>query len=182
MILIFLTIFIVIIFLTLKVSSKLGYRKLGITIVISIALIFLLIPLNFLYDDIFFFKSDAKKKLEEHNIILNENFDLKNKSISGVMDRELQFELTISEKDKEEIIKKFKNSPYRSLNNTNEIYDIESKIKNSLKRDTILYSIYEENGFWYLEYCKILSNGYIQTRDMIQVSKNNNELYFTRKE
>ena len=93
------------ILLTLKVSKRLGYKKTGIVISILIVLVTLAIPLGFLVEDIFFTKNDAIECLQEHDIVLNDDFQFINKEVSGVMDYVLQFELKISDTDKNQILK-----------------------------------------------------------------------------
>lgn len=43
-----------------------------------------------------------------------------------------------------------------------------------------MYAIYEENNYWNLQYCKVLTNGYVQTWDLIQISKNDNMINYVR--
>lgn len=171
-----------IIVLTLNVSKRLGYRKSGIGIAILMALILLSIPTSVLLQDFFFFKSDAKEILKEHGITLVDDFKLENKRISGVMDYTLQFDLQLSESDKERIIQLLEDSRWRIYGNHGDQYDVRLKVPDVLTKDTILYSTYEEGNFWNLQYCKVLSNGYIQTRDLIQISKIKNNLRFIREE
>lgn len=58
-----------------------------------------------LLEDILFFKSDARKLLDKHDIVLNDNFIIeRNKTSSAIGDYYHFFELSISEKDKERII------------------------------------------------------------------------------
>lgn len=168
--------------LIMKVSSRLGLRKVGIGIISFITIVVLFFPTFFIFEDLFFFKSDAKEKLEEHDIFLTDNFKMDEKSISGVMDYTLQFHLTISESDKEKIIEKFSKSPYLIIKNPDEMYDIRSKVPRKIEKDTVLYATYEEDNYWNLEYCKVLKNGYVRTWDIIQISKRKNELNFIRNE
>ena len=174
--------FIGIFFLIMKVSTKLGLRKVGIGIISFLAIGIMFFPAYFIFEDFFFFQSDAKEKLEEHDILLTDNFKMNEKSISGVMDNTLRFQLSISESDKEKIIGEFSKSPYLITKDPNEMYDIRSEIPSELKNDTIIYATYEEDNYWNLEYYKVLKNGYVRTWDIIQISKNRNELSFIRHE
>ncbi|HET6555702.1 MAG TPA: hypothetical protein VFG54_00215 [Prolixibacteraceae bacterium] len=171
-----------IIVLTLKASKRLGYKNIGIGIIILIVLILISIPAFFFLKDFFFFKADAKDILKEHEITLVDDFKFEHKSISGIMDYTLQFDLQISKSDKERIIKLLADSRWRNHGNPDDLYDIRLKVPDVLTKDTILYSTYEKEHFWNLQSCKVLSNGYIQTWDLIQIAKNNNYLRFIREE
>ncbi len=168
--------------LIMKVPSKLELRRVGIGIISFIIIVVLFFSTYFILEDLFFFKSDAKAKLEEHDIFLNDNFKIIEKSISGIMDYTLQFHLTISKSDKEKIIKKLSKSPYLIIKNSNEMYDIRSKTPHTIMNDTVLHATYEDENYWNLEYCKTLKNGYVRTWDIIQISKSKNELNFIRNE
>lgn len=60
------------------------------------------------------------------------------------------------------------------------MYDIRPKDYKTRETDTIMYAIYEENNYWNLQYCKVLTNGYVQTWDLIQISKNDNMINYVR--
>ena len=168
------------ILLTLKVSKRLGYKKTGIVISILIVLVTLAIPLGFLVEDIFFTKNDAIECLQEHDIVLNDDFQFINKEVSGVMDYVLQFELKISDTDKNQILKNFRQSNHLIIVDQDIMYDIRPKDYKTRETDTIMYAIYEENNYWNLQYCKVLTNGYVQTWDLIQISKNDNMINYVR--
>ncbi|MDS1032188.1 hypothetical protein RDV77_06120 [Porphyromonadaceae sp. NP-X] len=180
------TIFLIVIILfglivvTLKVSKRHGYKKIGIVISIIIFLVILAIPLSFLFEDVFFSKNDAIEHLQEHGIILNDECKIISKEISGVMDYTLQFKLEISDADKKQIIQKFRESKHLINPDHNIMYDIRPKDYKIREYDTIMYAIYEENNYWNLQYCKVLKNGYVQTWDMIQVSKNDKKIQYIR--
>lgn len=168
------------ILLTLKVSKRLGYKKTGIVISILIVLVTLAIPLGFLVEDMFFTKNDAIECLQEHDIVLNDDFQFINKEVSGVMDYVLQFELKISDTDKNQILKNFRQSNHLIIVDQDIMYDIRPKDYKTRETDTIMYAIYEENNYWNLQYCKVLTNGYVQTWDLIQISKNDNMINYVR--
>jgi len=136
--------------------------------------------MTFLLEEVFFTKSDAIKRLAEHGIVLRDSYKLKSKEISGIMDYSLQFELSISESDKNKIIDDFKISSYLINSKTYEMFDIRPKQYISRKTDTVMYAIYEETNFWNLQYCKVLTNGYVQTWDIIQIPKNENKINYIR--
>jgi uncharacterized membrane protein len=164
----------------LKITRKHGYGKLGIVASILIAGTILFIPMTFLLEDLLFTKSDAIKQLSEHNIILRDDYKLESKEISGIMDYTLQFELSISDSDKNRIIKDFKTSKYLIKNEPHEMFDIRPRQYISRNSDTVMYAVYEETNFWNLQYCKVLTNGYVQTWDIIQIPKDKNKINYIR--
>ena len=168
--------------LILKLPSKLKYRKIGVGVACIVIVVLLFTPAFFLFEDLFFTKSDAKVKLEEHGIFLLDKFEMDKSNISGIIDYTLQFKLSISAADKSRIIRNFMQSPYLIKVNKQEMYDIRSVLNKEIKNDTSIYAIYEEDNFWNFQYCKKIRNGYIQTWDIIQISKNKNELNFIRNE
>ncbi len=140
----------------------------------------LFIPITFLLEDLFFTKSDAIKQLSEHNITLCDDYKLESKEISGIMDYTLQFELSISHSDKNRIIEDFKTSKYLIKKEPYEMFDIRPQQYISRNSDTVIYGIYEETNFWNLQYCKVLTNGYVQTWDIIQISKDKDKINYIR--
>jgi hypothetical protein len=57
-----------------------------------------------LFDDLLFSKSDARQLLSEHHITLNDDFKIISNQSGGLRDYTHQFELSISEKDKQSFI------------------------------------------------------------------------------
>ena len=98
-ILILILILVGLIVLTLKVSKRLGYKKIGYVISTIILIAFLYIPFSFAFDGFLFSKSDAKQALKDNKIELFDDFEFERKSISGIMDYILEFKLTISRKN-----------------------------------------------------------------------------------
>lgn len=121
---------------------------------------------------------DVNKLLELHEIHLNDDFELTNKKISGVMDYTLEFELLISESDKsqtEDLIKKLINKQ-QDL----DISNADQLTSNYQGIDTTFYFASEQRNSWNLEFYHKLSNDYIRTQDVIEISKQTNKLSFAR--
>lgn len=181
-ILILILIFVVLIILTLKVSKRLGYKEVGYGISTAILIIFLYVPFSFVFDGFFFSKSDAKNILEENRIVLLDDFEFERKSISGIMDYILDFKIRISESDKNQIIETFKTYEYRVINENFQMSNLYSQIPKTLISDTILFATYKTENFWNLERIKVIQNGYMMTNDIIQISKNENNISVLRNE
>ncbi|MEQ9301461.1 MAG: hypothetical protein RIF33_22980 [Cyclobacteriaceae bacterium] len=161
------------------ISSRLGYLKIGIGIVSTISAVLLFTTISFIYEDAFFFKSDARSTLKEHNIVLSDDFEFKRKSITGIMDHVLQFDILISPRDKDNLIQQLSTSSFRLIVDI-DMYDIRSQVPQTILSDTTLYASFEDERFWNLQYCKVLANGYVQKWDVIQVSKKGNKLSLLR--
>ncbi len=181
-ILIFILIVVLLIILTLKVSKRLGHKKIGICIVAVILIVFLYIPFSFIFDGFLFSKTDAKKALAENGIVLLDDFEFKSKSISGIMDYILEIEINISESDKNQIIETFKISEFRVENENFQMIDLYSKVPKILESDTILFATYETENFWNLERIMVIKNGYMRTNDIIQIAKEENRISMIRHE
>lgn len=181
-ILIFILILVGLIVLTLKVSKRLGYKKIGYVISSIILIAFLYIPFSFAFDGFFFSKSDAKKALKDNKIELLDDFEFERKSISGIMDYILEFKILVSESDKEQILENLKSSECRVKNENHQMSDLYSKIPAKLNSDTVLYATYETQNFWNIERIVVLKNRYMRTNDIIQISKRENSLSMIRNE
>ena len=90
--------------------KRLGKRKLGLWLsrILTVGLLTLIIAT--VYEDHFFFKSDAKEKLKEHNVELLDNFKIVSNESGGFMDYFHQFSLIISPVDRERIIDQIKSA------------------------------------------------------------------------
>ena len=181
-ILILILILFVLIILTLKVSKRLGYKRVGYGISAAILIIFLYVPFSFIFDGFFFSKSDAKKALEENKIELFDDFEFERKSISGIMDYILEFKIKISELDKKQILETVNASEYRVENENFQMSNLYSKIPEILNNDTVLYATYETQNFWNLERIVVLKNRYMRTNDIVQISKHENSISMIRNE
>ena len=135
-ILIFLLILVGFIILTLKVSKRLGYKKIGYGISATILIVFLYLPFSFIFDGFFFSKSDAINVLRENKIELLDDFEFERKSISGIMDYILEFKIKISASDKKQILETLKTSEHKVENENFQMSDLYSKVPKILNNDT----------------------------------------------
>ena len=86
------------------VLKRIGFRKTGIALSSTIATIFSLLLISTLFEDQLFFKRDALKLLDGHNIHLQDDFEIRNnKSMWAMGDSYHTFTLHISENDKNSI-------------------------------------------------------------------------------
>lgn len=92
------------IYLMYWILKKSGRKKLGTIVSIVLILPFLMLTLYLLFDDLLFSKSDARQPLSEHHITLNDDFKIISNQSGGLRDYTHQFELSISEKDKQSFI------------------------------------------------------------------------------
>ncbi len=92
------------IYLMYWILKKSGRKKLGTIVSIVLILPFLVLTLYLLFDDLLFSKSDARQLLSEHHITLNDDFKIISNQSGGLRDYTHQFELSISEKDKQSFI------------------------------------------------------------------------------
>jgi hypothetical protein len=97
---------IVIIFLSYWIPKKMGYKKAGVMISITLTLVTVVGLLTIVLSDKLFFKSDVNEILGRHDIRLRDDFEIISNSSGGLMDYYHKFELSISQADKQEIIKK----------------------------------------------------------------------------
>ena len=178
--LIFLLIISGLIFLTLKVSKRTGHKKIGIGISILIVAISLSIPSFWIFDGFFFSKNDAKTVLEESGIFLIDDIKFESKSITGIMDSHLEFEISISDSDKELVIEELKKSKYRI---EKEEY-LTNRLSSNVPRvnDTVIIRVFDSELSWNISRLNILTNGYIRTDDFISISKGANSICMERME
>jgi len=91
------------------IPKRLGYPKTGKNLAKFFALIILIIVLLIFFEDQLFTKESAKELVEAQNILLQDNFELKeNKSTSAMGDYYHTFTLKISERDRQNAIMKIK--------------------------------------------------------------------------
>ena len=178
-ILIFISIIVGLISLAYWLPKRLGKRKLGLSLsgILTVGLLTLIIATVF--DDQFFFKSDAKEKLREHNIDLVEDFIIVSNESGGFMDYFHQFRLTISPNDKERLIDQIKSAD-NNQDKIQDMFDLRSgKIKYSNK-DTSFTANYQDEWNYIYEYYKPNKQGYTPTWDRISISKTANRLTYER--
>ena len=177
--LLFISIIVALIYLAYWLPKRLGKRKLGFWLsgILTVGLLTLIMVMVF--EDQFFFKSDAKEKLKEHNIELIDDFKIVSNESGGIMDYFHQFRLTISPVDRERVIDQIK-SANNYQDEVQDTYDLRSgKIRHSDK-DTSFTANYKDEWNYIYEYYKPNKQGYKPTWDRILVSKTKNILIYER--
>jgi hypothetical protein len=165
------------IFVSYWTLINLRFKKAGKIVAIVFTALALLPFLVFALEDYFFFKSDARKFLNENQIILTDDFTIKSNHITGLSDLYQKFELQISLKDKERIIKQFRASQYFQDSVTDD-YNLPTKTGNGLTKK--VYRDYEKDDFIRRETYQKLRRGYVSDYDVITISKRDNILTFER--
>ena len=181
LLIILLTILIVggLIFLVYWIPKRYGKRKLGIGLAIIVTLIFATPILSFVLEDYLFFESDVIESLKEHEIVLQEDFELESNEMTGIGDFYHRFELEISESDKSRLIEWIlKSENYKE--NIPEMFDIRSNKSrySDTKREFMV--TYQDKWNYVYEYYKPNKQGYTPTWDKISISKKENELTYER--
>jgi hypothetical protein len=157
--------------------KRLGQKKLGI--VLSGMLIFITVCfiLSVIFENELFFKSDAKKLLQENNIILVDQFSfnsIKNDQFGGIT----QFDLNISQKDKRNIIDKIRHAP-NYQDSISDMYDPIEEWPLHLNNNAVYTANYTDS--WNYNYEVYKTNKiYTPIKYIISVSKINNILSYTR--
>jgi len=154
------------------ILKKSGRKKLGTIVSIVLILSFLIFKLFLLFDDLLFSKSDARKLLSEHHITLNDDFKIISNQSGGLRDYTHQFELSISEKDKQSFIDQ--RSWSDKMDERIEVhttavdrYEGDTLRANYHDNDSYIYSMYRPNG-----------KGIVPTFITIRVSKSKNTLTY----
>lgn len=131
------------------------------------------------FEDAFFFNSDVRKKLKEHDFELHDNFRILSNESGGFTDYYHRFEIEISPLDKERIIRQI-TSAENFQKVTNENFDfLEGKEKYS--DIEIFYTANRQDNFYYIfEYYKPTKLGHSPIWDIISVSKSENKLIYER--
>ena len=166
-----------IIFISYWTLVNLQFKKAGKIVAIVFTVLATLPFLSFALEDYFFFKSDAKKFLNENQITLTDNFKIKSNQITGLSDVYQKFELEISLKDKELIIQQLRNSKYFQ-DTVKEELSLYSKAGSVLTNK--IYLDYEKNELLRRETYQKLKMGYVSDYDIITISKTKNILTFER--
>jgi hypothetical protein len=131
------------------------------------------------FEDQFFFKSDAKEKLIEHNIELKDDFKIISNESGGLMDYSHQFVLTISPQDKERIIDQIIHSE-NYQENVEDMFDLRAGKMRYSDKDTLFTANYQDKWNYIYEYYKPNKQGYTPIWDRISVSKIENKLTYER--
>jgi hypothetical protein len=178
-ILLLISIIVGLIYLAYWLPKRLGKKKLGLWLsgILTIGLSVLILATVF--EDQFFFKSDAKEKLKEHNVELKDDFKIVSNESGGFMDYFHQFRLIISSTDKERLIAQIK-SANNYQDDVQDMFDLRSgKIRYSDK-DTSFTANYQDEWNYIYEYYKPNKQGYTPTWDRISISKTENGLTYER--
>jgi hypothetical protein len=153
-------ILVALIFLGYWIPKKLGHRKFGVwlslTLVGGLVLVIVLTTLQ----DYFFFKSDAEDFLSSQNISLKDDFKITFHDTDEILDAYRKFTLEISPSDKLRIIEAIKASPdfgQRELTNANTIH-------------------YEDDHSFVIKSKHSSGSGHVSLIEVIEVSKNWNLL------
>lgn len=166
-----------IIFLSFWLPKKLGFLKAGKIIGALTCCFFVYIVVSMIFEDELFSKNDAIELLEEQKIHLNDDFKLNENSSSwAIGDYYHSFTLSISEKDKNRIIKEIKSAPdYKdSSNQVTSLPHTQDERKINMK----YFQNYETNTSYVREYFKENGEGYAPTFRQIYVDKKENKLRF----
>lgn len=100
---------IVFLWLLYFVAKKLGDEKIGKVLVGVFSVLYLLFWGSFIFEDELFFKSDARDILAKQNIVLKDDFEIKDNDISGGIGEYYQtLVLEISAEDKARLIEEYK--------------------------------------------------------------------------
>ena len=163
-------------FLLYFIPKKLGYPKLGKYLTLGFALILVIFIFINVFEDELFTKSSAKKLLKEQNIELLDRFSLdKNESGWDFSSSYHHFTLTISEKDKEKIIKQIKNSTdFKPLGEPVRHFD---KFIDTIPKQRI-YQNHETKEFFIREFYEYQQKNYLYIYRKIKIDKKLNKLFF----
>ncbi|MCS4228928.1 hypothetical protein M2408_005068 [Sphingobacterium sp. BIGb0165] len=151
--------------------KKSNRKKTGIIASIVLVLSFLLFTSYIIFDDLLLSKSEAREILKEHQIVLNDDFEVTFNQSGGFRDYTHKFELSISEKDKRTFIEGriWDDKP-------DERIQVHSQLVDRYEGDTLranytngkyIYSMYRPNG-----------KGIVPTFVQISVLKDTNTLTY----
>ena len=158
--------------------KKYGSQKIAKYFAIIYSLILVVISINVIFEDQLFSKKDAKKLIEEQNIMLTDDFKiLNNKTMTAIGDYYHTFTLEISTKDKTNGINKIKSST-NFANKKEKIIDYLYDSKVNRYYGPKQTQNYETNDYFVREYYEPNGNGYAPTFRRIKLDKNKNELIF----
>jgi len=178
-ILLFISIIVGLIYLAYWLPKRLGKRKLGLWLsgILTIGLLTLIMATVF--EDQFFFKSDAKEKLKEHKVGLVDDFKIVSNESGGFKDYLHQFKLTISLADKERLIDQIKSAD-NYQDEIQDLFDLRSGKIIYSEKDTLFTANYQEESNYIYEYYKPNKQGYTSTWVRISISKTENKLIYVR--
>lgn len=99
-----LTLFFGIPYLTYFIFKKLGKQKLGKILGLATLSVFVLLTIYAIFEDDFFFKSSARKELKKLDLVLKDDFQILKNESGGFNDYYHIFELKISDKDEKRLV------------------------------------------------------------------------------
>lgn len=164
-------------YLAYRIPKKLGYKKLGIWLGTFLALAFLILIAAIIFEDYLFFKSDATKVLNAHQIELKNDFKLILNESSGISDYYHQFILSISSDDKKRLIRQIKDAGNFVRDEIDE-FDIRSGKPRYSEKDTTFTANYHNKFYYIYEYYRPNKIGYSPTWEIISISKAENKLMY----
>lgn len=178
-ILLFISILVGLIYLAYWFPKRLGKRKLGLWLSGIFIVGILTLIMATVFEDQFFFKSDAKEKLKEHNVELVDDFKIVSNESGGFMDYFHQFKLKISLTDKLRLIDQIKSAD-NYQDEIQDMFDLRlGKIRHSDKITSFIANYQEEKNYIF-EYYKPNKPGYTPTWVRISISKTENKLTYER--
>jgi len=178
-ILLFISIIIGLIYIAYWIPKRLGKKILGLWLSGILTAGLLTLILANVFEDKFFFKSDVKERLKEHNIEVKDDFELVSNKSGGFQDYFHQFSLTISTKDRERLIEQIKTAD-NYKDEIQEMFDLRyGKIRYS-DIDTFFTANYQDEWNFIYEYFKPNKQGYKPTWDRVSISKTENKLTYER--
>jgi len=154
------------------ILKKSGRKKLGTIVSIVLILPFLMLTLYLLFDDLLFSKSDARQLLSEHHIPLNDDFKIISNQSGGLRDYTHQFELSISEKDKQSFINQRTWS-----DKMDERIEVHSSAVDRYEGDTLRANYHDNDSYTYSMY-RPNGKGITPTFIKICVSNHKNTLTY----
>ena len=158
--------------------KKYWSKKIANYFAVFYSVIFLIISGQIIFEDQLFTKNDAKKLIEEQNIILQDDFKLiTNRSETAIGDYYHTFELQITEKDKTEAINKIKTSDNFKLLGA-QIIDYAYAVDINRYTGKKQIQNYETPNGFVREYFQPNGQGYAPTFRRIIIEKNTNKLIF----
>jgi hypothetical protein len=179
LILLALSVIVGLIYLAYWLPKRLGKRKLGIWLSGALTMGVSVLILASVFEDHLFLKSDVTERLNEHNIELKDDFNLKSNEMGGFMDYSHRFVLTISPEDKERLKTKILSAD-NYKDNAEEMFDLRQGKPRYSDSDTSFTANYQDNWNYIYEYYKPNKQGYKPTWDRISISKTENTLTYQR--
>jgi hypothetical protein len=159
------------------VPKKLGFPKAAKWLMFFYVVAASCFGVSILFEDQMFTKGQAKKLLQEQNVILSNDFVLKeNKSMSAIGDYYHTFTLEISDSDRTKIIETIKTAATFKMDKRS-LVDFQSSTINRYSGPAQLQS-YETDIAFVTEFFKPNGKGYSPTFRRITVSKSANTLQF----